>query len=83
MMPAASNNDLAFPSELIIDNFAGGGGASTGIELGFKRLGLKREVNIAINHDGEALAMHEANHPNAKHFKEFARDERIYQKDSA
>ena len=57
-------------AELIIDNFAGGGGASTGIELGFKRMGLNREVNIAINHDGEALAMHEANHPNAKHFKE-------------
>lgn len=61
---------LDFPAELIIDNFAGGGGASTGIELGFKRLGLDRKVAIAINHDGEALAMHQANHPECKHFRE-------------
>ena len=57
-------------NEIIIDNFAGGGGASTGIQLGFERLGLKREIAVAINHDGEALAMHEANHPNTKHFQE-------------
>lgn len=51
--------------ELAIDNFAGGGGASTGIALG-----LGREIDIAINHDGEALAMHAANHPTAAHYTE-------------
>lgn len=56
---------LAFPAELIIDNFAGGGGASEGIEQAFGRA-----VDIAINHDGEALAMHEANHPTTKHYRE-------------
>jgi DNA (cytosine-5)-methyltransferase 1 len=44
--------------ELIVDNFAGGGGASTGIEMA-----LGRSPDIAINHDEEALAMHQANHP--------------------
>ncbi len=47
---------------LIVDSFAGGGGASTGIE---EALGISPD--IAINHDGEALAMHEANHPNTIH----------------
>lgn len=51
--------------ELIIDNFAGGGGASTGIELA-----LGRNVDIAINHDAKAIAMHTANHPQTKHFCE-------------
>lgn len=51
--------------ELIVDNFAGGGGASTGIEeaTGFS-------VDIAINHDLKAIAMHKANHPNTKHYCE-------------
>jgi DNA (cytosine-5)-methyltransferase 1 len=48
--------------ELIIDNFAGGGGASTGIHMA---LGLSPD--IAINHDEVALAMHEVNHPTTKH----------------
>lgn len=48
---------------LIIDNFAGGGGASTGIEAA-----IGRSVDIAINHDPEAIAMHKANHPNTRHF---------------
>lgn len=56
---------LNFTPELIIDNFAGGGGASTGIEMA-----LGRAVNIAINHDGEALAMHHANHPTTQHYRE-------------
>lgn len=43
---------LPFPGELIIDNFAGGGGTSTGLEAAFGR-----PVDIAINHDPEALAM--------------------------
>jgi site-specific DNA-cytosine methylase len=48
--------------ELVIDNFAGGGGASSGIEAA-----IGRPVDIAINHDPEAIAMHKANHPETKH----------------
>ncbi len=48
--------------ELVVDSFAGGGGASLGIELA-----LGRSPDIAINHDAEALAMHAANHPTATH----------------
>lgn len=51
--------------ELTVDNFAGGGGASFGIE---KALG--RPIDFAINHDAEAIAMHAANHPRTKHFCE-------------
>jgi len=51
--------------ELIIDNFAGGGGASLGIEQA-----LGRPVDIAINHDAEAVATHTANHPDSKHYCE-------------
>lgn len=51
--------------ELIVDNFAGGGGASTGIELA-----TGRSVDIAINHDPAAIAMHEANHPETEHYCE-------------
>ena len=51
--------------ELIVDNFAGGGGASTGIELA-----TGYSVDIAINHDTEAIKMHRANHPNTKHYCE-------------
>ena len=47
---------------IIVDNFAGGGGASTGIELA-----LRRQVDVAVNHDPEAVAMHAANHPNTRH----------------
>lgn len=50
---------------LIIDNFAGGGGASTGLELA-----LGRKVDIAINHDPDAIAMHKANHPYTTHYQE-------------
>ena len=56
---------LAFPDELIIDNFAGGGGTSTGLEAAFGR-----PVDIAINHDPEALAMHAINHPHTLHLCE-------------
>lgn len=48
---------------LIVDNFAGGGGASTGIEAA-----LGRPIDIAINHDAEAVAMHAANHPDTRHY---------------
>lgn len=56
---------LAFPGELIIDNFAGGGGTSTGLEAAFGR-----PVDIAINHDPQALAMHALNHPHTQHLCE-------------
>ena len=50
---------------LIVDNFAGGGGASTGIEMA-----LNRPVDIAINHDPAAILMHKTNHPQTKHYQE-------------
>lgn len=58
---------------LIIDSFAGGGGASTGIELA-----LGRSPDVAINHSPEALAMHAANHPDTLHL-----DSDIWQADPA
>lgn len=51
--------------EIFVDNFAGGGGASTGIEMA-----IGRSVDIAINHDPAAIAMHRANHPQSKHYQE-------------
>jgi DNA (cytosine-5)-methyltransferase 1 len=48
---------------LIIDNFAGGGGASTGLEAAFGR-----PVDVAINHDEAAIAVHAANHPGTRHY---------------
>jgi DNA (cytosine-5)-methyltransferase 1 len=51
--------------ELSVDNFAGGGGASTGIEEA-----LGRAVDLAINHDEGAIAMHEVNHPGTRHLCE-------------
>lgn len=51
--------------EIIVDNFAGGGGASTGIELA-----IGRSVDIAINHDENAVAMHTTNHPDTLHYCE-------------
>lgn len=51
--------------EIVVDNFAGGGGASTGIEIA-----MGRSVDIAINHDPAAIAMHRANHPGTKHYTE-------------
>lgn len=58
-------NLVLLPNELIIDNFAGGGGTSTGLEAAFGR-----PVDLAINHDPKALAMHRANHPDTKHYCE-------------
>ena len=51
--------------EIVVDNFAGGGGASTGIEVA-----IGRSVDIAINHDPAAIAMHRANHPTTEHYTE-------------
>lgn len=62
------NNQFSFnieDHELVVDNFAGGGGASTGIELA-----IGRPVDIAINHDPDAIAMHKTNHPLTKHYCE-------------
>nr|WP_237735407.1 DNA cytosine methyltransferase [Serratia fonticola] len=55
--------------ELTVDNFAGGGGASTGIEMA-----TGRSVDIAINHDENAIAMHETNHPDTLHYCESVYD---------
>ncbi|MFG6139467.1 DNA cytosine methyltransferase [Halomonas sp. B23F22_10] len=51
-----------FGHELVVDNFAGGGGASEGIEQA-----LGRSVDLAINHDATAIAVHTANHPGSEH----------------
>jgi len=60
------NLQVAFDKEeIIVDNFAGGGGASTGIEEA-----LGRPIDLAINHDPEAIAMHAVNHPHTKHLCE-------------
>lgn len=56
---------LGLNAEIIIDNFAGGGGASTGIEIA-----LGHRVDVAINHDPDAIAMHKANHPETEHYCE-------------
>lgn len=51
-----------FDDEIIVDSFAGGGGASTGIEWA-----TGRSPDIAVNHDPEAIAMHAVNHPKTRH----------------
>lgn len=63
--PLVNQMDFLFTEELIVDNFAGGGGASTGMEWA-----IGRSPDIAINHDPQAVAMHKANHPNTKHYCE-------------
>lgn len=54
---------LPVHEELVVDLFAGGGGASTGIEQA-----IGRPVDIAVNHDPEAIALHTVNHPQTQHF---------------
>lgn len=56
---------ITFDNEIIVDNFAGGGGASTGMELA-----TGRPVDIAINHDPDAILMHKTNHPFTEHYQE-------------
>ena len=58
------NSQISILDEIIVDNFAGGGGASTGIELA-----TGRPVTIAINHDPAAILMHETNHPYTQHLQ--------------
>ena len=55
---------LPLAAKLVIDLFAGGGGASTGIEQA-----IGRHVDVAINHDAEAIGMHEINHPQTRHYR--------------
>lgn len=62
MKPQAQINIF---DEIIVDNFAGGGGASTGIELA-----TGRPVTAAINHDPDAILMHQTNHPYTRHYCE-------------
>ncbi len=59
------NAQINFLDEIIVDNFAGGGGASTGIELA-----MGRPVTIAINHDPAAILMHKTNHPYTEHLQD-------------
>jgi len=56
--------EFAMPGKLVVDNFAGGGGASTGIEAA-----IGRPCDIAINHDEAAIEMHKANHPGTRHLR--------------
>lgn len=55
---------LPLAAKLVIDLFAGGGGASTGIEQA-----IRRPVDVAINHDADAIGMHEVNHPQTRHYR--------------
>jgi DNA (cytosine-5)-methyltransferase 1 len=55
---------ISMTDEIIVDSFAGGGGASTGIEVATGRV-----VNIAINHDADAILMHSINHPFTEHYQ--------------
>lgn len=54
---------LPLAHELVVDLFAGGGGASTGIEQA-----IGRHVDIAVNHDAAAVSLHQANHPQTRHY---------------
>ena len=65
MKSKVHNAQINLFDEIIIDNFAGGGGASTGIELG-----LGRPVTVAINHDPAAILMHKTNHPYTLHLQD-------------
>jgi len=60
-----TNESMLLPGELVVDNYCGGGGASTGLEMF-----LKCKVDIAINHNKEAIDMHKVNHPDTKHYCE-------------
>lgn len=59
-----SKAQISLWEEKIVDSFAGGGGASTGIELATGRV-----VDIAINHDPDAILMHKTNHPHTTHYQ--------------
>lgn len=63
-MSGRTSAQLNLLDEIIVDNFAGGGGASTGMELA-----TGRSVAIAINHDPDAILMHKTNHPHTEHLQ--------------
>lgn len=65
MASKKKENSMNSGYELIVDGFAGGGGASEGIKEA-----IGREIDIAINHDPDAIEMHAMNHPNTQHFIE-------------
>ena len=54
---------ILLPGEIAVDGFCGGGGASEGIKMA-----IGRDPDVAINHDPEAVVMHQANHPGTKHY---------------
>ena len=64
MKKTSTRAQISLLDEIIVDNFAGGGGASTGIELA-----TGRPVAIAINHDPAAILMHKTNHPYTEHLQ--------------
>ncbi|MBU2704092.1 DNA (cytosine-5)-methyltransferase 1 [Sporomusaceae bacterium BoRhaA] len=64
-MQLESRKKFSLWQEIVVDNFAGGGGASTGISVA-----IGRSVDVAINHDPAAIAMHKANHPDTEHYCE-------------
>lgn len=64
MKRARDPAQISMMEEIIVDSFAGGGGASTGIEVATGRV-----VNIAINHDADAILMHSVNHPFTEHYQ--------------
>lgn len=64
-MSCSKPGQISLFGELLVDNFAGGGGASVGAELA-----LGRPVDIAINHDPAAILMHKTNHPYTRHYQE-------------
>lgn len=55
---------LNWDDAMVVDLFCGGGGASTGLEMG-----LRRPVDLCINHNPAAISMHKANHPGAEHLE--------------
>lgn len=67
-----SKAQISMWEEKIVDSFAGGGGASTGIELATGRV-----VDIAINHDPDAILMHKTNHPHTVHYQASVWDEAV------
>lgn len=64
MVRSRNREQMDLLTEKIVDSFAGGGGASTGIELATGRV-----VDIAINHDRDAILMHKTNHPHTRHYQ--------------
>lgn len=65
MRPPVIRASFLRDGEIAVDNFAGGGGASTGVARA-----IGRSPDIAINHDAAAIAMHAANHPTTEHYQE-------------